>query len=313
MSRVLVTGANGFVGPHLAAALAARGIETHGSGLGDPPPGAALATWTSLDVLDPGAVAAALEALRPDAVVHLAGQSSAGRSFGDPEGTFRLNVIGTWNVLESVRRFAPRTRVLAVGSGESYGPQPEGSRVGEEAPFRPVSPYALSKAAADQLAAVHARDHGLDVVRTRSFAHAGPGQAPHFALPSFAEQIVAIERGGREPVLKVGNLEVTRDLTDVRDVVEAYALLLERGRAGAAYNVGSGVGVRLAGVVERLAARSRVPVRIEVDPARFRPADVPYLVADPARIAADTGWVPRRGLDETLADLLAGARAAPAG
>ena len=308
MSRVLVTGASGFVGPHLAGVLAERGHEVHGSGLGDAPNDVRFVSWTELDVLDLEACAAALADTRPDAIVHLAGQSSAARSFDDPEGTFRLNVIGTWNVLEAVRRAAPGARVLAIGSGEAYGPQPDGTRVSEETPFRPVSPYALSKAASDQLAAVHGRSHGLDVMRSRSFAHAGPGQAPHFALPSFAMQIAAIERGDAEPVLRVGNLEVVRDLTDVRDVAEAYAALLERGRAGSAYNVGSGEGVRLAEVVARLTAMSRLPVRIEVDPARFRPADVPYLVADVSRLRQDTGWERRWSLDQTLQELLAGSR-----
>ena len=311
MSRVLVTGANGFVGPHLARALAARGHEPLGSSLGAAPAGAPFAQWVPLDILDADATAASFAELRPDAIVHLAGQSSAARSFADPEGTFRLNVIGTWNVLDAVRRSAPHARVLAIGSGEAYGPQPDGTRVTENTPFRPVSPYALSKAASDHLASVLASQHDLDVIRTRSFAHAGPGQAVAFALPSFATQIAAIERGEAPPVLKVGNLEVTRDLTDVRDVVEAYATLLERGERGQAYNVGSGEEARLSDVVARLTKLARVPVKIEVDPARFRPADVPYLVADVTKIAR-TGWKRRHRLDETLAELLEGARTASA-
>lgn len=313
MSRIFLTGANGFVGPHVARAFAARGEQVHGSGLGEAPAGVPFAAWRSLDVLEIEACVTALEESKPDAIVHLAGQSSAARSFQDPEGTFRLNVVGTWNVLEAARRAAPRARVLVVGSGESYGPQPEGTHVTEDAPFRPVSPYALSKAAADQLAATIAETHGLDLIRTRSFAHAGPGQALAFALPSFAQQIAAIERGHAEAVLKVGNLEVTRDLTDVRDVAEAYALLIARGTRGRAYNVGRGEGVRLTEVVARLAARSRVPVRIEVDSARFRPADVPYLVCDPSRLRADTGWSPRHTLDQTLDELLDAARVELAG
>jgi GDP-4-dehydro-6-deoxy-D-mannose reductase len=177
--------------------------------------------------------------------------------------------------------------------------------VSETAPFRPVSPYALSKAAADAFAEVAHRVHGLDVVRTRSFAHAGPGQASHFALPSFAQQIAAIERGGGEPVLHAGNLEVTRDITDVRDVAEAYAALLERGRTGAAYNVCRGEGVQLAALVAKLVGRARLGIRIVVDPARFRPADVPYLVGDPSALERDCGWQPRIPLERTLDDLLA--------
>jgi GDP-4-dehydro-6-deoxy-D-mannose reductase len=302
---ILITGANGFVGPHLARALAGRGARVHGVALGDPPAGLALEGWHAGDVRDAESLASATAASRPDVVVHLAGQSSAALSFEDPAATFQINALGTWNVLEAVRRAAPRARVIVVGTGEAYGPQPEGTRVSEGAPFRPVSPYGLSKAAADAFAEVAQRSGGLDVVRTRSFAHAGPGQTPRFALPSFAQQIAAIEAGRSEPVLRVGNLEVTRDITDVRDVAEAYVALIEHGRSGAAYNVSRGVGVRLAEVARSLAAGARVPVRIETDPARVRPADVPYLVGDPSAIERDCGWRATTPLEGTLGDLLA--------
>lgn len=308
-SRILITGAGGFVGGHLARALAERGATVEGLGP-EPaaPPGSRFGAWHVADVCDTDGCAAAVAAARPDALIHLAGQSSAARSFEDPAGTFRLNVLGTRGVLEAVRRAAPGARVLAIGSGEAYGPQREGSRVAEDAPFRPVSPYAFSKAASDALAAAFGGAHGLDVVRTRSFAHAGPGQAPRFALPSWADQIAAAERGEAEPVIRVGNLDVTRDLADVRDVARAYAALIERGRRGEAYNVARGEGVRLSEVVRRLAAMARVPVRIEVDPARVRPADVPWLVADVTRLREHTGWAPAVPLDETLASVLDAAR-----
>jgi GDP-4-dehydro-6-deoxy-D-mannose reductase len=303
-ARILVTGAAGFVGGYLSRTLVGRGSQVWGYGPEEGAPALPLAGWERGDVCEPEALAAAIARVRPDAVINLAGQASAARSFEDPVGTFRVNVIGAWSVLDSVRQAAPRARVLQIGSGECYGSQPEGSRVSEDAPFRPVSPYALSKAAADAMAKVYAETHGLDVIRTRSFGHTGPGQPPRFVLPSFAQQIVAIERGGVPPVLHVGNLEVTRDLSDVRDVVEAYAALLERGEKGVAYNVGRGEGARLADVVRRLADLAHVELRIEVDPARVRPADVPYLVADTTRIRAATGWAPRLTLEQTLADVL---------
>lgn len=309
LGGVLVIGANGFVGPHLAAALVARGARVHGAALGVAPAGARFESWHVADVRDPESVASAVAAARPDAVVHLAGQSSAALSFEDPVATFRINALGTWTVLEAVRAAAPRARVIVVGTGESYGPQPEGSRVAESAPFRPVSPYGFSKAAADAFAEVAHREYGLDVVRTRSFAHAGPGQSPRFALPSFAQQIAAIESGAAPPVIRVGNLAVTRDITDVRDVADAYVALLERGRAGEAYNVCHGQGVRLAALLESLVARARIPVTVEVDPARARPADVPYLVGDPSAIADACGWRASIPLDRTLDALLADARA----
>jgi GDP-4-dehydro-6-deoxy-D-mannose reductase len=312
-SRVLVTGAAGFVGGHLARALAARGACVIGLGPESGAPDLPLERWITADVCDAAALEAAIAGAKPDAIVNLAGQSSAARSFEDPSGTFRVNVIGAWSVLEAARRAAPNARVLLIGSGECYGPQPEGTRVAEDAPFRPVSPYALSKATADAMAQVFFETHGLDVVRTRSFGHTGPGQAPRFVLPSFAQQVVAIEKGGAPPVLHTGNLDVTRDLSDVRDIVEAYLALLERGRPGAVYNVGRGEGVKLADLVSRLAALAHVEVSIEVDPARVRPADVPYLVADAGLIERETGWRCRIPLDQTLADVLDEWRAREAG
>ncbi len=275
-----------------------------GVGLGQPPDGTPLAAWYDADLLDAERLDAALAASMPDSVVHLAGQSSAGRSHDDPVGTFRANVLATWNLLEAVRRRAPSARVLVVGSGEIYGPQPEGTRVPEETQFSPVNPYGLSKAAADVLADRWGRLHELDVVRTRSFAHAGPGQDTRFVLPSIARQLVQIEQGAAEPVLRVGNLDVVRDLADVRDIVEAYGLLLERGEPGVAYNVGRGEGFRLSETVEQLVRLARVRVRIEVDSARLRPADVPYLVGDCSRLRRATGWEPRFPLDRTLSDVL---------
>jgi len=302
--RVLVTGVSGFVGRHLAAALREAGHEVHGLGLQPAPPALGLAADHAADLARIAEVEAALAASRPEWIVNLAGQASAAKSFEDPFETFRVNTAGALTLLEAVRRAAPRARVLMVGSGESYGPQPAGTRVAESAPFRPVSPYALSKAAADSGAAAFAKAHDLDVVRTRSFAHTGPGQDPRFVIPSFAQQIAAIERGAGEAVLRVGNLEVTRDVTDVRDVARAYLALLERGVGHAAYNVCRGEGVSLAAAAARLCSLARVPVRIEVDPARVRPVDVPWLVGDPSAIGRDTGWQAAIPFERTLLETL---------
>jgi GDP-4-dehydro-6-deoxy-D-mannose reductase len=303
---VLVTGVSGFVGPHLARALVASGAQVVGLGIEtEPPAGFKLEGWHVADLREPEAVMRAIARARPGAVVHLAGQSSAARSFADPAATFEANVSGTCNLLEAVRGGAPTARVLVVGSGEIYGPQAEGSRAGEETPFAPVSPYAASKAEADRLAEAAAQgEHGLDVIRVRAFSHTGPGQSPVFVVPGFAQQIAAIEAGQAEPVLRVGNLEVTRDLSDVRDVVQAYVALLDRGTRGAAYNVCRGEGVKLAEMVRRLVGLARIAIRIEVDPARLRPADILWLVGDPARIARDTGWRTGIPLERTLGDVL---------
>lgn len=305
---LLVTGAAGFVGSHLVPALAAAGARVHGAGSERPRGPLPLDTWADCDLLDPASITAVVVGARPDAVIHLAGQSSAGRSFERPEETFRVNALGTWHLLEAVRRERPRARVVFVGSGDVYGPQPEGTAVGEDAPLHPGSPYALSKAAADAYARGAHELHGLDVVRTRSFAHTGPGQDVRFVVPSWARQIAEIEAGRAEAVIRVGNLEVVRDLSDVRDVARAYLLLLAHGRCGGVYNVCRGEGIRLSAVLERLRARARRELRVEIDPARMRPADLGYLVGDPARIRRDTGWHPERSLDATLEDVLDHAR-----
>jgi GDP-4-dehydro-6-deoxy-D-mannose reductase len=302
---VLVTGAGGFVGPHLARALQARGDRVIGLGIDPPRDGLGLDGWHTADLRNAEAMRAAVASVAPEAIVHLAGQSSAARSFEAPVETFEINVLGTWSLLEAVRHAAPSARVIVVASGEVYGPQAAGERAREDAPFAPLSPYALSKATADALAEAYARANGLDVIRARAFGHTGPGQEPRFVVPAFAQQIAAIEAGHSEPVLKVGNLDVERDLCDVRDVAEAYARLLERGRPGVAYNICRGEGARLVDVVNLLVAKARVEVRIEVDPARMRPADVPRLVGDPGRIEAETGWRATRPLQRTLEDVLA--------
>lgn len=301
---VLVTGAGGFVGPHLAGALAARGAAVHGCGIGAPPEGTPLESWREVDLADAEGLAEAVRAAAPAGVVHLAGQSSAAKSFEDPEGTMRANLDGTRHLLEAVRREAPAARVVVVGTSEVYGPCEPGTRVAEDAPFRPVSPYADSKAKADALAAAYAGGHGLDVVRARPFGHTGPGQTDRFVVPAWAKQVAEAEAGRAEPVLRVGNLEVTRDLSDVRDIVLGYVALLERGARGEAYNLCRGEGTPLTGVLAALLALARVPVRHEVDPARFRPADVPYLVGDPSRARRDCGWSVTRPLEQTLRDVL---------
>jgi GDP-4-dehydro-6-deoxy-D-mannose reductase len=304
---VLVTGANGFVGPWAVRALSGAGARIVGTAWPSPPAAAAdlpVESWQTMDVRDPASIDGVIAAARPGAILHLAGQSSAARSFAAPAETFEVNALGTWRLLEATRTHVPRARVVVVTSGEQYGPQPVDTLTREDALPRPVSPYGLSKAAADLLAELSATRDGLDVIRARAFGHTGPGQSPGFAVPAFAQQLAAIESGRAEPLLKVGNLDVVRDLTDVRDVARAYVALFERGRTGRAYNVCRGQGVPLTEVVNRLCAAARVRVRIEPDPARMRPSDVPWLVGDPAAIAADTGWRAEIPLEGTLEDVL---------
>lgn len=321
--NVLVTGAGGFVGPHLVRALAARSHATWGSGLESaPPPGltgdAAVAGWTRWDVADDGddAIAGLLAGgAGVDAIVHLAGQASAARSFDDPVGTARVNFGGTLRLLEAARRAAFAGPVVVAGSSEAYGRIPAGRPCDEDTPLVPLSPYGVSKAAADHATRVYAQSFGLRALVTRAFSHSGPGQSPAFALASWARQIAgfeaAAERGERGPFrLRVGNLEPVRDYGDVRDVARAYALLLERGAPGTAYNVATGRGTKLRDIAGLLVARGRVPIELEEDAARLRPNDLTYLVGDPTRLSAATGWSPAIPLAETLSALLEDARAA---
>jgi GDP-4-dehydro-6-deoxy-D-mannose reductase len=313
--RLLVTGAGGFVGGHLLNHLRAERpeAEVHGVVL----PGGT-ASWrppagvrvVEADLEDPAAAAAAVEQCRPDRIVHLAGQASVHRSWADPGGTLRTNVLGIVHVLDAVRRIGLRPAVLVVGSADEYGPAPASEQpLRETAPLRPASPYAVSKVAQAALANLYGPAGGLRVVVTRTFPHTGPGRGETFAESSFARQIAEIEAGRREPVVEVGNLEAVRDFADVRDVVRAYTLLLEKGAAGEAYNVCTGRGRRIGEVLEMLLAATTVRIEVRVDPRRLRPADVPVLVGDPAKLVAATGWQPRIPLDETLRELLDGWRA----
>jgi GDP-4-dehydro-6-deoxy-D-mannose reductase len=221
----------------------------------------------------------------------------------------RVNVLGTVAVLEAVRAHAPGARVVVASSAEVYGAvRAAGSAVPETAPLAPVSPYGASKVAAETAALQFHRAHGLDVVVARAFNAVGPGQSTDFALPGFAAQLAAIARGAGPPVLRVGNLDAERDLTDVRDVARAYALLVERGEPGSVYNVCSGGAVSIRAALDALIRASGLEVRVEVDPMRLRPADAPRLVGDPAKLAAATGWRPEVPLERTLADLLDAAR-----
>jgi GDP-4-dehydro-6-deoxy-D-mannose reductase len=312
--NVLVTGATGFVGRHLLRELAGRGISAAGTGYSEE--GAGDRQLSSVDLRDAGAARELVGQARPDAVIHLAAQSSAGASFAAPRETFEVNVLGTLNLMSAVRDEVPGARVLVITSADLYGPSSPETPHRESAAFRPVSPYGASKAAQDLVSSLAGAAYRLHVLRIRPFPHAGPGQRPSFALPAFAAQIAALERGegdaGGAQVLKVGNLEVIRDYTDVRDVVRAYADLLAHGDPGEAYNVCAGRGVVLRQLVEQLVSAARVPIRIEVDRGRLRQADLPHLVGDPEKLFQATGFRPRIEIERTLADLLEEARSRPA-
>ena len=317
MSRpVLVTGAAGFVGGHLLQALATdesapevvawrrpsqdRGGPTPTQPCG--PDDVSDVRWRDVDLLDPARVAASIREIQPTRIYHCAGVASVHGSWDQTLATLEGNVRGTDNLLRAVVAAALPSRVLVPGSALVYRPSDRAIR--ETDPLGPVSPYGLSKLAQEMLAQRYAEE-GVAVLLTRSFTHIGPGQAPAYAASSFAKQIAEIEAGRIAPVIKVGALDARRDLTDVRDTVQAYIALMERGEPGRLYNVCSGLAHRIGEVLDGLIALATVSVDIDVDGSRLRPSDNSLLLGDLTRLTREIGWKPRIPLTQTLRDLLA--------
>jgi GDP-4-dehydro-6-deoxy-D-mannose reductase len=312
--RFLITGVNGFVGRHLSRALLARGADVHGTAFApgdDPLAGTGLegVTVHSVDVRIQREVDAVVAAVQPDGVFHLAGVAFVPDAQANPTLAFDINAIGTIRVLAAVHYNCPAARVVSIGSSEVYGLIDERDLpVDESVALRPLSPYAASKAAADLAAFQWAEGIGVDVVRARPFNHTGPGQRTVFVCPDFATQLARIERGEVEPRIAVGDLDVVRDFSDVRDVVDGYIALLERGAKGEAYNICSGVGRTIRQVLDDLIELSGVEVEVTVDPAKLRPRRVPAFVGSAAKLQERTGWRPRRDWRDTLRGVLADCR-----
>jgi GDP-4-dehydro-6-deoxy-D-mannose reductase len=298
--RVLVTGADGFVGRHLCRYLRERGdevLEVTG------PSGAAGADVLAVDIRDRASLSGAVVDLSPDAIVHLAAISSVARSHREPLETFEINAVGTLNLCAAARDAKSHPRLLLVSSGEVYGPLPPETRAQETAPLVPMSPYAASKVAAEAVTMQFARSYGLSAVCVRPFSHIGPGQDPSFAIPSFARQIARARARGERAVLSVGDLEPVRDFSHVRDVVAAYRLLLERGISGETYNVCSGEGRSVRSLLQELLEIAGVNAAIQVDPSKVRPVEIASLVGDPSKIGT-LGWQGTLTLRNALREIL---------
>lgn len=310
-NRILITGAGGFVGPHLIHALADSSLEAelHAWYLGAASPGIPGASWRTVDVSDPEAITGAIQDTQPTHLIHLAAISNVPESFADPRRTWMINVIGTLNILEAIKRESPHTRVLLVSSSEVYGRAFSiGTALDEQAPTQPMNPYAASKLAGEVLAGPYAQ-RGLRVIIARPFNHIGPGQGPGFVVPAFAGQLAEISAGSRPPQISVGNLEARRDFLHVRDVVRAYCALLlafDTLDNGSVFNICSGMPRRIGDLLEDLIRLSGLSVSIEPDPSRMRPSDIPIAVGDAGRLREKTGWCPRidwtRALQECLDD-----------
>jgi GDP-4-dehydro-6-deoxy-D-mannose reductase len=315
--RNLITGATGFAGCYLADALASRGETVIGLSRTAAWP----AGWSHLsaridlracDLCNGTAVEAILRETKPDRIYHLAGFARVGESFRDPEAAWQGNLTTTRRLCEAVIRSGQRPRILFVSSGTIYGnpDNPETPR-DEKCPLRPDTPYAASKAAADLACYQYTCAPGLDIVRARPFNHIGPRQSADYAIPNFARQLAAIERGKLPPVLHTGNLDAQRDLTDVRDMVRAYLLLMEHGRHGEAYNIGTGQSWPMQTVLERMLAFASLRVEIRRQADLLRPTEQRVIRVDAGKIRRETGWTPVYSLDQTLADTLAAWREQP--
>jgi GDP-4-dehydro-6-deoxy-D-mannose reductase len=301
-TTTLVTGAAGFAGSHLVDLLARDGagiVAWHRPG-GAPPREVPGTRWEAVDLHDRDAVHAAIARAQPSAVYHCAGAAHVGRSWESTETTFATNVRGTHHLLQALEQAAAPARVLIPSSALVYASA--GEALTEEHPLVPASPYGLSKLAQEMLGV---RTNGpLAVTIARAFNHFGPRQDPYFVASGFARRIADIEHGRWEPQISVGNLDARRDLTDVRDTVRAYRLILERGLPARPYNVCSGHAIAIRDLLDQLIARARVPVEVRVDPARYRPNDTPLLLGDPGRLRDELGWTAQIPIEQTLDDLL---------
>jgi GDP-4-dehydro-6-deoxy-D-mannose reductase len=309
--RVLITGITGFAGSHLAdLCLTKKDVELYG-----------IIRWRSrteniehfqdrirlleCDLRDAGSTRDVIEEIRPDWIFHLAAQSFVPTSWKAPSESLTTNVIGQLNIFEAVRKLGLDSRIQIACSSEEYGMvHPDEVPIKETNPLRPLSPYGVSKVGQDMLGYQYFMSYGMQVVRTRGFNHTGPRRGPVFVCSDFAKQIVDIERGIREPVMAVGNLDARRDFTDVRDMVRGYWLALEKGKAGAVYNICSGRSWSIREILDMLIRLSGVEVEVRTDTGRLRPSDVPLLEGDNSLFRADTGWEPTITMEQTLGDLL---------
>jgi GDP-4-dehydro-6-deoxy-D-mannose reductase len=303
--RALITGIGGFVGRHLRQHLEEQGDSV--CGLGRPADSLDMATVRvyGADLSDRAAVEQIVGEVQPEAVYHLAAQSSPAESLSDPWATIGNNLLAQINLFEALLASNLRPRVLVIGSSDEYGRvDPEDVPTHEGVPLRPLTPYAVSKVGQDMMGFQYFAQHGLPIVRVRPFNHTGPGHDARFVIPSLARQLAEIEAEEHDPILRVGNLNVERDFTDARDMVRAYRMALVAGVPGDVYNLGRGRSVRIGDTVDELIALCRVPVQTMVDPGLLRPTDIPRQEADTRKFTALTGWQPLIPWHTTLSDTL---------
>lgn len=305
MNKGLVIGAAGFVGEFLINEMYDNGMEVYATKLPHQKFSSSHACVYDLDIMDKDAVIALLFEIRPNYIFHLAAQSSAGMAWKNPGLTVDVNIKGSLNVLNAVRELFYKPRVLLIGSGEEYGHIQSGETpIAETNLLRPGNIYAATKACQNMIGNIYAKAYDMELMMVRAFNHIGPKQEPTFVVSDFCKQVAEIEKGLREPVIKVGNLAARRDFTDVRDVVKAYVQLIQKGESGETYNVGSGKAREIREILNLIIAQSDVKISVEIDPNKLRPVDVPIIEADITKINKLTGWTPQILLEQTIKETL---------
>ncbi|AMD95118.1 GDP-mannose 4,6-dehydratase [Leptotrichia sp. oral taxon 847] len=301
--KALITGVDGFVGKYLSEYLLKQKYEVYGTTISEKYKNEKIKIY-KMNLLDEKEVNKVIKMIKPDKIFHLAGQSAVGLSWEKPVLTVNINVNGTLNLLEAVRNYSKDSKILIVGSSDQYGPiKPEECPIKESKIQNPQSPYGVSKKAQEEMCKLYVNAYHTNIIMVRAFNHIGAGQSTNFVVADFASKIAQIEKGS-EPVLKVGNLETFRDFTDVRDIVRGYSLLLEKGKIGEIYNIGSGKEVKVSEILKKLISMSKKEIKIEIDPNKFRPVDVPLVVCDNSKIKKDTGWETEFLIDDTLEEVL---------
>lgn len=308
--KILITGATGFAGSHLVEYLIKHGGVVYGTYLVDKNLKELdflknRVNFLKLDLLDRKATENLIFKIKPDEIYHLAALTSPAKSFTDPKETLVNNILAEINLLEAVKDLGLKSKILIVGSADEYGiVAKENIPIDESTPLNPTNPYSVSKIAQDFLGLQYFNSYKLNIYRARPFNHIGPRQQERFVVPSLCQQIALIEKGKQEKIIKVGNLTTIRDFTDVRDIVKAYSLLLQKGKPGEVYNIGSGKGYEIKKVLNLLLSFTKVKIKIEVDPLLLRPVENPIIIADSSLFRKTTGWEPRIPLEKTLQDTL---------
>ena len=305
--KALIIGAAGFVGSYLIEHLSnTYDWEIHATKLESEILASNTAVIHNLDLMNASEINALLQKTKPDYIFHLAAQSSVALSWKNPSLTVDINIKGTLNLLDSIRSISDyNPKVLLIGSGEEYGYiLPDETPVHEDVPVRPGNIYAATKACQNMLGSIYSRAYKMNLIMVRAFNHIGPNQAPLFVASDFCKQVAEIEKGLKEPVLHVGNLSALRDFTDVRDVVRAYGLLIQYGKSGETYNIGSGHAIPIQSLLDMILSLSTTKIKVELDPSRLRPSDIPVIEADIKKLQDTIQWKPEIELKQTLLETL---------